>query len=176
MKLLITGAAAVALVSAASAQNYNAFKQMDGFNDVSITQSGNSFTVSLGADPTVTRSGKTHDIKEVIGFWLLGASGDVNGSLAAKSGWDIKTNTGGGRSAYGWQTENKNGIHANQSETFTFNNFNLSQVTEYGLKLHADGVPAHVKFPAGKQTVPEPMSLFALATGGAMLLKRKRKA
>jgi hypothetical protein len=61
--------------------------------------------------------------------------------------------------------------------TFNFNNFDQSQVTDYGLKLHAEGVEAHIKLPCNPNPnpVPEPMSMLALAPGIAMFVRKRRK-
>lgn len=178
MKRTLAIFAFAALVGAASAQNYNAFKDVT-FSDVTVTQTGNSFTVSLGSDPTVSRTVgnghvKTSSIDNITGFWLLSSTGDIMANQQSATNWQMRTNTGGGTSAYGWNAQQKNGLTANHSMTFTFNGFTGSQVTDYGFSLHAKGTPDHVKTPFKGQPVPEPLSLAALAIGAGALFLRKR--
>lgn len=176
MKVLATVGAVALLGSIASAQNYNAFKTVDAISGVSVTQSGNDFTLSMMNGATITRNGKASQIKDIDGFWLLSSSGDINASQKNAANYMVRTNTGGGTSAYGWETQKKNGLTGGQSQTFSFNNFDASKVTEYGLKLHANGVMAHIKLPANCQPVPEPATMLAMAAGCGILIRRRKKS
>lgn len=166
----------VVVASVASAQNYNAFKQLDGVQGISVTENGQVFTVSLGADPTVSIKGKTSEVKDITGFWLLSSKGGLNGSLEDASGYQIKSNSGGGTSADGWFTQNKNGLLPGQSMSFTAKSFNASSLTDFGFMLHANGVPAHVKIEAHGQPVPEPATMGALLLGAIGLVRRRVKS
>jgi len=178
LKFYITGAAVAVLAVAASAQNYNAFKDVT-LNGVTVTQSGDTFTVSLDSDPTVSRvvgngKVKSSPITDITGFWLLGASGNVAAVQNSVSGYKLDTNTGGGTSAYGWSTQNKNGLTAGQSATFTVSSLNQSALSSFGFSLKASGIPDHIQSP--KQATPEPASLLILGFGGIALLRKRKRS
>ncbi|HZH99250.1 MAG TPA: PEP-CTERM sorting domain-containing protein [Fimbriimonadaceae bacterium] len=173
MKLWIPLAAAAALATVASAQNANAFKTVDGFTGVTVRQNGTMFELLVGQDATVTFNGRTHDIKNVEGFWLISDTGKLNATMNTLTDWDIHTNDGGAGSTAGWQTQQKNAIKPGESKMFTFTNVNLSVANAIGLKLHANGTPAHVRLDT--QPVPEPASMLALAAGSVALIRKRRK-
>jgi hypothetical protein len=180
MKLFVTVSAIGLLAVAATAQNYNAFKSVTTINDVTVTQSGDVFTVTVGSDPTISRTVgngkvKTSSISDITGFWLLGSSANIAASQQNASGFKLDTNTGGGSSAYGWSTQNKNGLAANSTTTFIVNSLNQSALTNFGFSLHATGIPDHIKIPVGKQAVPEPTSVIALASCGVLLIRKRKK-
>lgn len=176
MKKWIIISTLATLSAVASAQNVMAFKDAE-FQDLFVTQTGNTFTLSLGDNPMVKASvgnGQWNEIKDVTGFWLLSDDGDLSATGSDFGVWDWHLNTPGSgkNSDFGWKTEKKNGILANGSQTFTFDSINGGGIDGFGFMLHANGTPAHVRMNA--QPVPEPASMFALATGAAVLIRRRR--
>lgn len=105
MKQFIIISSLFALASAANAQNRNAFKQMDSILGVTVTraatQQGTSFTVSVAANATIVRSGKSHKLEAIDGFWLLSNKGDLGAVQVALNNYDNHSNNSGGSSAYG---------------------------------------------------------------------------
>jgi hypothetical protein len=173
--LLLISIAAIAC--GASAQNRNAFKPMDSILGVTVTraqtQQGISYTVSLANDAKVIRAGKSHDLKVIEGFWLLSDMGDIQAVQKAMDKYDIHSNNSGGTSAYGFQTQKKNGIERGQSQTFTFKSIgNPAAIDHFGYKVYASGVPAHIY---EATPVPEPASMAALGLGIAAIIRRRRK-
>ncbi|HZH98544.1 MAG TPA: PEP-CTERM sorting domain-containing protein [Fimbriimonadaceae bacterium] len=173
MKVWMTAAFAATLVGMASAQNANAFKTVDAFTGVTIRQNGTMFELLLGQDATVTFNGRTHSIDNVQGFWLISDTGKLNATQSPIPNWDIHTNDGGQGSTAGWQTQQRNAIQQGGSMKFTFTQVNQSVLSAFGLKVHANGTPAHIRIDA--QPVPEPATLAGLALGGAALLRRRKK-
>jgi hypothetical protein len=172
--LIIAATAALASLALAEAppggENRNAFKMLDSWQDIYITQVGDlTWELRLGMNPTVTFNGRTNEVKDVTGFWLLSDAGDIRGVQVAKPDWNTRSNNApqGNTSAYGWETQTKNGLRPGDSTTFTFSSANLANLDWFGLKLHANGTPAHV-------VVPEPASMLALAVGAAVVARRRR--
>lgn len=164
------------LAGAASAQNRNAFKPMDSILGVTVTraqtQQGITYTVSLANNATVIRAGKSHDLKVIEGFWLLGDNGDIGAVQGAVARYDAHSNNSGGTSAYGFQTQKKYGIERGESQTFLFKTIsNPGQIDHFGYKVYASGVPAHIY---EASAVPEPASMAALGLGIAAVLRRRR--
>ena len=169
--------AAAAISGVASAQNVMAFKDAE-FKDVVVNGSGNSFTLSLGANPMVRAEkgrGEWASIKAMEGFWLLSDDGDLRATGKDFGDYDWHQNIPGSgkNSDFGWQTQQKNAIKAGGSQTFTFDSINNGGIDGYGFKLNAQGTPAHVRMNCNP--VPEPASMFALATGAIALLRRRKK-
>lgn len=175
--ILIVSIAAIAAVG--SAQNRNSFKQMNAILGVTVTRAqtnqGIAYTVSMAQGATVIRNGKVHALEAIDGFWLLSNNGDLGASQASKAQWDAHSNNSGGASAYGFQTELKNGIRAGGSETFVYSSIsNPSVLAHFGFKVKASGVPAHIYEGQDCEPVPEPATMAAMGLGVAALLRRRR--
>lgn len=180
MKQFIIISSLFALASAANAQNRNAFKQMDSILGVTVTraatQQGTSFTVSVAANATIVRSGKSHKLEAIDGFWLLSNKGDLGAVQVALNNYDNHSNNSGGSSAYGFQTQLKNGIGAGQSATFTFSTIgNPATLDHFGFKVKATGVPAHIYGGNDACAVPEPASFAVIGLGLVAIRKRRAK-
>lgn len=175
MKKWMIVLAAATVATMASAQNANAFKEMDGFVDVFINGSGNSYTLTLGQNPVVIRKGIAHEIKNIEGFWVISDDENLQGTGKDTGDFRWMSNTPGsnGNSTFGWQTQQKNALRPGDSYTFTFDSLNSAGIDAFGLKLHANGVPAHVRFNAAP--VPEPAGIIALISGCGVLLRRRAK-
>jgi hypothetical protein len=168
------------LASVSSAQNRNAFKQMDSILGVTVTRAqttqGVSFTVAMGQNATVIRDGKSHNLEAIDGFWLLSNDGDLGAVQTAMTNYDNHSNNSGGSSAYGFQTQLKNGIRAGQSATFNFSQIgNAAALDHFGFKVKASGVPAHIYEKGDCQAVPEPATFAAIGIGIAALRRRRLK-
>jgi hypothetical protein len=177
-KALIISSIAV-LSATAGAQNRNAFKPMDAILGVTVTQSqtqqGTAYTVAMGPNATVIRDGKSHKLEVIEGFWILSDNGDSHGVQISLANYDNHSNNSGGTSAYGWQTQKKNGITSGESETFTFSSIgNPGAIDHFGFKVKASGVPAHIYQNAA--SVPEPATFAALGLGIAALRRRRKAA
>ncbi len=179
MKSIVIISSIVVLAASASAQNRNAFKQMDSILGVTITraqvQNGTAFTVSMGQNAQVIRSGKSHKLEAIDGFWLLADKGDLGAVQNAMAKYDAHSNNSGGSSAYGFQTQLKNGIRAGESATFVFSSVaNFNVLDHFGFKVKSSGVPAHI-YQNDCPPVPEPASMAAIGMGLVALLRRKTK-
>lgn len=175
MRKWITIVALATVATVASAQNSHAFKEMDGFVDVFVNGSGNNWTLSLGPNPTVIRKGVAHEIKNVEGFWVISDDENLQGTGEDMGPFRWMSNTpgSGANSTFGWQTEQKNALRAGESFTFTFNSLNAAGIDAFGLKLHANGVPAHVRLNAAP--IPEPASIAGFMVAGGLALIRRRR-
>lgn len=179
MKSIIIITSLAVLAAGASAQNRNAFKRMDSILGVTITQAqvsgGTAYTVSMAQNAQVIRSGKAHTLEAIDGFWLLSDKGDIGAVQNALSNYDAHSNNSGGTSAYGFQTQLKNGIRAGESATFVFASVaNFSAIDHFGFKVKASGVPAHI-YQDDCPPVPEPASMAAIGMGLVALVRRKTK-
>lgn len=180
MKRIAIFSLSLLAIGTASAQNRNAFKQMDSIIGVTVTRSqtqqGIAFTVSMGQNAQVIRSGKAHTLEAIDGFWLLSNAGDLKAVQGVVDKYDAHSNNSGGASAYGFQTQLKNGIRAGQSATFTYSTIaNESVLAHFGFKVKASGVPAHIYDPAGLPPVPEPASMAAIGLGLVALRRRAKR-
>lgn len=165
-------------IGLASAQNRNAFKQMDSIIGVTVTraqtQQGIAFTVSMGQNAQVVRNGKSHTLEAIDGFWLLSNSGDLGAVQGVVAKYDAHSNNSGGTSAYGFQTQLKNGIRAGESMTFTYSSItNESVLAHFGFKVKASGVPAHIYDDAAP--VPEPATMAAVGLGLLAIRRRAKR-
>ena len=166
--------AAAAFASVASAQNAEAFKEAQ-FLDVFINGSGNSYTLTLGANPMVNQKGTWQEVKNIEGFWLISDQTNMqgHGSDIGEWAWHQNIEGNGSSSTFGWQTQQKNALKAGDSMTFTFDSINTAGLEAFGLKVHAQGTAAHLRMNA--QPIPEPAGLLALASGAVVLLRKRRK-
>jgi hypothetical protein len=177
MKKLMVLAVAAAFAGVATAQNDMAFKDAE-FVDVFINQNGNSFTLTLGANPMVDASigaAGFASIKDVSGFWLISDDGDLRatGQDFGDYKWHENIPGSGKNATFGFQTMGNQGLKAGDSQVFTFDSINGGGIDGYGLKLNAQGTPAHVRF-NNAQPIPEPASILAFASGAVVLLRRRR--
>jgi hypothetical protein len=173
MKVWMTAALAASLAAVASAQNANAFKEVDAYTGLVVRQTGNMVELILGQDATVTFNGRTHDLENIQGFWLISDDGDIQADLMPIPNWSVHTNKTPNNSTAGWQTQQRHAIKRGESKTFTFNSANWTVADAFGIKVHAQGTPAHIRLDV--QPVPEPATLAALALGSLIFARRRRK-
>lgn len=197
ISLLATGAA-FATISQAT-PNINAFADGTNFSGVTVSQSGKAYTVSVANGATVKIGSTTYNIIRAFGFFTLrdvnpdnqGASGSDFSSSTGN--WKFGTNNAGVGSVAGWESQGSAGVTGGHSQTFTFNTINVANVNEVGFHLglsqhheddqHGDTFRSSqddentqfVKF-SGRQAVPEPFSMAALATGAIAVIRRRKIA
>lgn len=163
----------------------SAFFDGINFTDVTVTPVGNTYTVTLGPDPSFMIGSTTYDIASIFGFYViknndpdtLGATGsDFTSSTGT---WTFGTNTGGAGSVAGWDTTGNVGILPSGSQSFTFTTLDSGSVDTVGFHVKLDDGEL---LPNGSNTgfvkesaVPEPASLGALAIGALALIRRRRR-
>ena len=104
----------------ASAQSYSSFHNAGPtFVDVTVSGVNPTYTVSIGATPTVTLAGNTYNIQDVFGFWVLGVDPGT-ATNAATGVWSPNNNNAGPNWIFGWSTNPNTGLTANTSKSFTF--------------------------------------------------------
>ncbi|MBL8059799.1 MAG: PEP-CTERM sorting domain-containing protein [Chthonomonas sp.] len=169
----------VLLASAgAFAQNYSAFYNAGPtFVDVSVTGLNPTYTVSIGATPTVTLGGTTYNIKDVFGFWVLGV--DPGSATNTATGvWSPNNNNAGPNWIFGWSTNPNTGLTANTSKTFTFDSLS-GNIESFGFHVRlVDGqaYQGNNTFFVKGSAVPEPATMAALGLGVAALIRRRKIA
>jgi len=169
---------AIAAPVAAFAQSRSSFTPAT-FTGVTITPSNGGLTqlVSLGATPTLTVGSNTYNITDVFGFWALdNEDPNLSGSTSNFGVWNAHSSTSGSGAIIGWKTNPNSGFTPGQSQSFTFNSLDNSDVENWGMHVRIDGQlagggnTAYFEYNA----VPEPASLAALGIGAIALIRRRR--
>ena len=160
----------------ASAQSYSSFHNAGPtFVNLTVTGTNPTYTVTVGATPTVTLGGTTYNIKDVFGFWHLGPD-PATYSMTDTGVWNADSNNAGSSWIAGWKTNPNTGLTANTSKTFTYNSL-VGNIETFGFHVRlVDGQAyqgANTFFVKGS-AVPEPGTMAALGLGVAALIRRRR--
>jgi hypothetical protein len=174
-KIFLAGVVTVSPILA-SAQSWSSFTAVGNIQDVLVSSSSLTHTVTALSAPSVTIASQTYAITDIFGFWIL-SNNDITSTANSVGVWSVSTNNAGSGGIAGWKTNPNTGILPNGSQTFTFNSFSGTQ----------DEIGFHVRLATGAgplagQTVyikgnpvPEPATMSALAIGALGLLRRKKK-
>jgi hypothetical protein len=176
MKKGLILAGMIAVTGSAFAQSRSSFLEVDSFSDVTVNvmNSGLTYQIVLGANPTFSYQSQTYNITDLFGFWVLSNDDDLVFSHSNQNGWDAHGNNSGTGGIAGWKTNPNNGITPNQSITFSFTTLDVSRVEQIGFHIRIDGTFPGTQGNTGFATVPEPASMLALGAGLAAIAARRR--
>lgn len=157
----------------AQAQSYSSFQSAASTGlDVTFV-SEDTYTVSLGASPTLTFQNVTYNITDVFGFWALSTGGSNFADTSDFGVWDAQENLASGGSISGWKTNPNSGIEPSGSQVFKFDSLTESAVSNWGFHIRVDG-----QLPSGGNTayftVPAPGALALAGVGGFLAVRRRR--
>jgi hypothetical protein len=179
------GVFALALVAgAAQATTRSSFLDVDSIVQVTpiTSNTGLTYTVSLGSNPTFSVGGHTYAITDLIGFYVLSDDTDfsVLSPLATVNSpgpfSDDSTNSGPGGVA-GWKSNPNSGIAAGGVQTFTLPaNFAVSEIDRLGFHVRINGTFPGTTGNTGNITgpIPAPGACAMFAVGGIVALRRRR--
>ena len=167
------------LATSAFGQTRSSFLGVDLISDisVSISNSGLSFLVSVGNNPSFTYQNHVYQITSVFGFYALSDDDDLVVSNTDFSGnfgpWNANNSNSGTGGIGGWKSNPNNGIVPGGSETFTFASLNTASVERLGYHVMLnENFPGTNGNTGNITTVPEPASMVGLS--GALLAVGKR--
>src|SRR5438552_18572259 len=109
--------AALAFAAFASAEKYSDFFTADAMTGITITNVGNTFTITLSDHPTITYHGVTREVEAVHGLWALSTTSDLDAAASNQNGWKFEQNQklkDGGWIA-GWEDGHKHAVGESQS-------------------------------------------------------------
>lgn len=171
------------------AQQYSSFANVGTISpDISISQAGNSYTVSLANNATQTYAGDTYEVDYIIGFWVLSTQ-NITATNINPSGWSTNNNNAGSGGIAGWSIgyQDSRRIDQGESQVFTFSSFSTGGAKSFGLYVrfgealncpdkNGCGDHANEKKYIRGNPVPEPASIFALGLGASALLRRRLRS
>jgi len=168
----------LASFGAAFGQSRDSFVDVSDIQDVFVTpsNSGLTYTASVGPAPKFVLNSISYNIIDVFGFWVL--KNEDPDLLAPKNSdfgvWRVMNNTASNGEIAGWKTNSNTGLVPGQSEVFNFVSLNAAEVDQYGFHVRLDGIFPGTQGNTGFITVPEPGTLAALAVGALALFRRRR--
>lgn len=171
-RILSISALAVAAV-AANAQSRSSFQVPSTLTGVNITSSSKlNYNVALAGNASMFYKGKTYQIQDIFGFWVLDNNNDMSADGRDSGVWRYHENYSGQGGIAGFKTNPNTGIKGGQNQDFTFKSVNGS-VEAYGIHLRLkDCDTLYVELPCNP--VPEPATMAALGLGVAAVIRRKR--
>ncbi|MBS0196105.1 MAG: hypothetical protein JSR77_05050 [Planctomycetes bacterium] len=191
-KTLVATATAIACMASiagtASATTRSSFTDVAGISGISalVSNSGLSYTITVGNSASFTLNNVNYPIANVIGFYVL--SDDIDFSpLPALANMgppgafsDDSTNSGTGAAA-GWKSNPNNGLNLGQALTFNFPaNFPISAIDRIG--FHVRLVSGNFPGTSGNTgnitgaLIPAPATAGLVGMGGLLAMKRRRRA
>lgn len=177
-----TFVALLALVSAtAMSQSRSSFFDVSSITGVTLSSAnaGKTWTLGLGAAPTVIYLGETYQVTDLFGFWLLDNDEDLSATGGAQNGWAYNENYSGTGGIAGWKTNPNSGLTPGSTPlSFTFGTL-VGEKERVGYHMRFDrnfastgGNTAYVS----AAPVPEPGTLTVLFGAAALLVRRKRRS
>jgi hypothetical protein len=158
------------------AQSRNSFQPVTSLSDIFVTsaESGKTFTVSMGPNPTFVYLGDLYSVMDLFGFWSLANSLNLLADGPNQNGWGYHENS---TDIAGWKNPNKSfAIHPNDSLNFGYSDLNVAAVDAFGFHIRVHG-----SFPDGTDTmhitnvVPEPKGIAGIAVAALMSIAAFRR-
>lgn len=165
----LLGLAVVA--SVASAQSRSSFQVPSTLTGVNITSSSKlRYNVALAGNAQMFYQGRTYQINNISGFWLLDNNNDMNVDGKSISGWQYHENYQGQGGIAGYKGGN---IREGGNKSFEFKKVD-GMHEAYGIKLTLKDCLDKVYVELPCNPVPEPATMAALGLGVAAVIRRKR--
>lgn len=170
--IIVTSLAALAALSAA--QTRGTFQVPSTLTGITITKNSPlNFNVALASNASMFYQGRSYQIQDVFGFWLLDNNDDMTTSGNNFGVWQYHQNYNGEEGIGGYKTNPNTGIKAGQNQNFEYKTVQGNNEA-YGVHIRLKNSDTlYVEMP--RNPVPEPASMAALGIGFAAILRRRKK-